>query len=361
MSLDSRQFGVKFECEQQTTVLLRSDSRKNPLSLRINIRSNKEPNSDLLYLQIFNKSSNIIFHAFLRPSQCRMMICPDDVMGKPETTIIVYSTETVRSYIHVWHRIIMAGKTTVTLKGEATANYTAVSLHPLKNYQDFCVDATNKIPYHIDVVSTSPQGYMLTDYHYSGGPDGLIVLLHQVYPPESFLVMFRYQPYPTYNLPFVLKPATEYKLQLFRVYTRRGKEDIGIGNSHSTVTTFTTYMTQAEVRELYMKALAYLSDHRPCFTIITHFYRNKSDEYFTNIMTSNGVMYKYDKNWGGEQASSLNKQIKGLFFNANVDPVTMTPPDISYFGPVRLHIPTYLLLHDDINMYFSDFYCHTVK
>ncbi|XP_069111942.1 phytanoyl-CoA hydroxylase-interacting protein-like isoform X2 [Argopecten irradians] len=202
---------------------------------------------------------------------------------------------------------------------------------------------------------------MLTDYHYSGGTDGLIVLLHQVYPPESFLVMFRYQPYPTYNLPFVLKPATEYKLQLFRVYTRRGKEDIGIGNSHSTVATFTTYMTQAEVRELYMKALAYLSDHRPRFTIITHFYRNKSDEYFTNIMTSNGVMYKYDKNWGGEQASSLNKQIKGLFFSANVDPVTMTPPDISYFGPVRLHIPTYLLLHDDINMYFSDFYCHTVK
>ncbi|XP_033755572.1 phytanoyl-CoA hydroxylase-interacting protein-like [Pecten maximus] len=120
-------------------------------------------------------------------------------------------------------------------------------------------------------------------------------------------------------------------------------------------------MTQCEVLELHTKATNFVSSRQPCFSNISHFYRNKSFVYFNNIINSGGIMYKYGKNWGGDQASTLNRQIEGLFFSTNVDPDTLLPPRLSYFGPVRLHVPTYALLNDATNMYFSDFYCHRVN
>ncbi|XP_060082343.1 phytanoyl-CoA hydroxylase-interacting protein-like [Ylistrum balloti] len=119
-------------------------------------------------------------------------------------------------------------------------------------------------------------------------------------------------------------------------------------------------MTQDEVRELYGKAFNFLSRF-PHFSHISHFYRNKSVRYFQQIKSTGGVMHKYIKNWGGDQASTLNGQIQGLFFSTYVHPVTHLPPDSSYFGSVRLHVPTYFLLNSNMNMYFSDFYCHTVN
>ncbi|XP_033755571.1 uncharacterized protein LOC117338355 [Pecten maximus] len=244
MALNNRylRFGVTNEEVEKTTVMLRSDSRNNASSLQINIENGRELHSDLIYVQVSGNISNVIFHSFLRPSECRVFTCPHDVMRNSLATVTVYSVKTFRDKRCVWHRIVMGGRTSAILKGGFTINYLKVKLQPYRTYLDLLTDAPNKIPYHIDVVSTIPQRYMLTDEDYRGDTDGLILLLHQIHPPDAFLVMFRRRPEKTYRIPFVLNPAAEYKQQLFRVYTRHDTEDVCTGDSHSTVTTFTTCM-----------------------------------------------------------------------------------------------------------------------
>jgi len=118
-------------------------------------------------------------------------------------------------------------------------------------------------------------------------------------------------------------------------------------------------MIKENVQELCEKAIRHVNRKTDCFLPLSHFYRNKSLIYFQEIMASRtGVMTKYLKNWGGDPFSTLNRNLEGLFFSTQLDPKTKLPRNVSFYGNTRLYIPTWLLLNNNTNLYFSDFYCH---
>ena len=106
------------------------------------------------------------------------------------------------------------------------------------------------------------------------------------------------------------------------------------------------------------KALDYMLPD-PKMSPIKHLYRNKPRFYFKNIADlHDGVMETYVKDYNGDAASCINGVIGGLFFSTGLDPRTKRPPNFSFFGSRRLHVPPQLIVTGDTNMYFSDFYCH---
>ena len=79
-------------------------------------------------------------------------------------------------------------------------------------------------------------------------------------------------------------------------------------------------MMKEGVFELLLKAVQFVG-FKSNKTILTHFYRNKSPQYFLDIFNKdNGVMKKYIKNMGGDRASAINRRMDGLFFGANSPP-----------------------------------------
>ncbi|KAK3088004.1 hypothetical protein FSP39_013313 [Pinctada imbricata] len=118
-------------------------------------------------------------------------------------------------------------------------------------------------------------------------------------------------------------------------------------------------MTKVELNELFQKAVNHIRRSGDKSAILTHFYRTKPKRYFDAIRIKGcGVMRKYIKNLGGDPASSLNRNIRGLFFSAHLDASTLAPPPQSPYGDERLHIPVPLMMNIDTNLYFADFYCH---
>ncbi|XP_022343995.2 uncharacterized protein LOC111137054 [Crassostrea virginica] len=165
------------------------------------------------------------------------------------------------------------------------------------------------------------------------------------------------------TLPFQLRPVTEYELFVFR-----GKEIQTCCFKIEAIAhcSFISYMTQMEVFEMYKRAIGHTLSPGliQCYDFcpVTHLYRNKPLLHFLNIYNNtNGIMFKYIKNFGGDPASTLNRKLHGLFFSAKVDPTTGLPPPVSYYGEQRIHIPVSFMITPDTNLYFADFYCHYVK
>ncbi|XP_033755868.1 uncharacterized protein LOC117338619 [Pecten maximus] len=363
-----RSFESKTQCEGV------ADHREDEITTRITlwcpgikskfnivIKHQKELLLDCLLLRV--SSSLTIFQTFIknsRSSQHRYIPCPNDTLQSPKATFTIYGVQGTMLN-GTWYTIIAGGKETVHMANGVNKGDLVMTIQPLDTFLTLLEDGPSQEPYNIDVIDIAPQQYMVIDVNpRHDHTNGFIVILHQVNPPVA-CIKFHYGSAADFVIPSLLHPATEYKLQLFRIRSIHATDDVSIGNSHSTVIKFTTYMTQNEVLELYQKAVRFLSAHSANFTNISFFYRNKSDEYYSRIMNTDGVMHKYLKNWGGDQASTLNRKIEGLFFSANIDPVTLAPPNISFFGSVRLHVPTYFLLNRNVNMYFSDFYCHRVN
>ncbi|XP_041353867.1 uncharacterized protein LOC121371787 [Gigantopelta aegis] len=117
-------------------------------------------------------------------------------------------------------------------------------------------------------------------------------------------------------------------------------------------------MTKRDLMLLMQKANSFVARDKQMYVLI-HLYRNKPPSYFNNILHKcRGIMEKYRKDFNGDPASCINGTIDGLFFSASLDRQTQRPPNFSYFGAQRLHIPVQLILHENTNMYFADFYCH---
>ncbi len=94
----------------------------------------------------------------------------------------------------------------------------------------------------------------------------------------------------------------------------------------------------------------------PCTT----FYRNQSRKYFERILVKRGnIMEVNTKDKNGHPDSPINGAIKGLYFCANMCYTTgqYKPPSWSYFGPMRLLVPTEVMLDERSSLYFADFYC----
>jgi hypothetical protein len=71
--------------------------------------------------------------------------------------------------------------------------------------------------------------------------------------------------------------------------------------------------------KLYILALSYVgnNDKSRCkIKPIEHFYRNKSTEYYMDIVTSSsGIMKPYLKDYNGDQGCLINGAIPGLFYS----------------------------------------------
>ncbi|XP_061197709.1 phytanoyl-CoA hydroxylase-interacting protein-like [Saccostrea echinata] len=125
-------------------------------------------------------------------------------------------------------------------------------------------------------------------------------------------------------------------------------------------------MTKQEVSMLHERTLMHMFSKNigryENYVPISYLYRSKPQQYFWNIYNkTNGIMYKYIKNFGGDPSSSLNRNLHGLFFSANVSSTTGLPPAVSYYGDQRIHIPVSFMINSDRNLYFADFYCHYTK
>ena len=95
------------------------------------------------------------------------------------------------------------------------------------------------------------------------------------------------------------------------------------------------------------------------FTTCTYFYRDKSKDYYEYVYGKReGIMEKYEKDCHGDPANPINGQISGLFFSATMDKIYGGPLRCpSIFGEIRVKIEPGLLLNDNTNLYFADFYC----
>ncbi|XP_061162388.1 phytanoyl-CoA hydroxylase-interacting protein-like [Saccostrea echinata] len=166
-----------------------------------------------------------------------------------------------------------------------------------------------------------------------------------------------------FTFPFQLRPISDYELMVFRGCQIQDNCFLIKG---VTLCSFRSYMTTQEVNMLYVRACSHVSsmgmEQFAKFIPISHLYRSKPILHFLNIYNNtNGIMYKYIKNFGGDPSSTLNRKLHGLFFSANVDPLTGLPPAVSYYGNQRIHIPVRFMINSDINLYFADFYCHYVN
>ncbi|XP_055996805.1 uncharacterized protein LOC125670208 isoform X4 [Ostrea edulis] len=157
-----------------------------------------------------------------------------------------------------------------------------------------------------------------------------------------------------------LTPLKDYKLTL---YLGDGMHPENVNLTSTAKSQFRAVMTKREIGLLCKEAakFSFRFPYNP-FVPISHLYRNKPDAYYNNIFTKKcGIMGKYMKNDGGDQASPLNRAIRGLFFSAHLMRDTLLPPIVSPFGDVRLHIPSTFFLNPHLNLYFADFYCHVVN
>ena len=112
-----------------------------------------------------------------------------------------------------------------------------------------------------------------------------------------------------------------------------------------------------DLKRLENKASEYVSIFTPEFRDIEVFYRNKPPDYFANIQKYNGgVMEPLLKDNNGDPQCPANGRIKGLFFMGKKKDDGL--PDASPFGAMRVIVPVYMILNDNSNLYFSDFWCH---
>ncbi|XP_061162827.1 phytanoyl-CoA hydroxylase-interacting protein-like [Saccostrea echinata] len=160
----------------------------------------------------------------------------------------------------------------------------------------------------------------------------------------------------TYEFPMHLEPMKDYQLSVYR-----GNDLHGGKHLFSSIARldFRAFMTKREIKLLCERGARF---REALFVPISHLYRNKPQVYYDNIFQRNhGIMGKYLKNDGGDQASVLNRAIQGLFFSAYLQRQPngfFLPPMASPFGDTRLNIPITFFLNPSNNLYFADFFCH---
>lgn len=164
-----------------------------------------------------------------------------------------------------------------------------------------------------------------------------------------------------YTIPFPLKPTKEYEIKvLCGSYDVPGRFSL---SAHPPLK-FKAAMDKSQLTLLYKGAIEFCNN-RALHRRIKFLYRNKPHLYFDKIISQNGgIMTKYMKNDGGDQASPLNRAIQGLFFSAflKTTPQGRTfAPKFSPFGDKRLHVATSFFLNPSNNLYFADFFCHYTK
>ncbi|XP_041375303.1 phytanoyl-CoA hydroxylase-interacting protein-like isoform X2 [Gigantopelta aegis] len=158
------------------------------------------------------------------------------------------------------------------------------------------------------------------------------------------------------DLPFdVLSPGTTTGLMIYNKKASSKEQNLTITEKETRKEpTKPSDLTLQETETLMGKALDFMSSES---SPIKYLYRNKSLYYYTSILNGHGIMETYRKDYNGDERSCINGNINGLFFSTAVIYGTNEPLHFSYYGKIRLLIPPQMIITEDTNMYFSDFYC----
>jgi hypothetical protein len=119
-----------------------------------------------------------------------------------------------------------------------------------------------------------------------------------------------------------------------------------------------------ELQLLLGKAIQYHTSHQSALNQLHWFYRDKTHEYFLDVIKlERGMMTPYIKDLHGDPRSPINDRINGLFFTADsvVDPKTNQPKKISIYGRLRFLVPSSAMINGSTRVYFADFYCVNKK
>ncbi|KAK3585553.1 hypothetical protein CHS0354_022962 [Potamilus streckersoni] len=224
--------------------------------------------------------------------------------------------------------------------------------------EDVDTQFTTKESFMLNINHSPPSTYTLHQLPKPGLNQLYLIHIHQEFPRKDLLFLLLAPKKDFYTFPVKFVPASDYVVTVFIGKTTQ------IGMIYETCSVsrprhFRAYMTQQEVTELLIKGETFARQQNTNFVQISYLYRNKWPQYYnTVLLLCDGIMYKYPKNWTGDKASTLHRNLNGLFFSANIDFKTGAPPECSFYGPVRLNIPAIHFLQPDKNLYFADFYCH---
>lgn len=124
---------------------------------------------------------------------------------------------------------------------------------------------------------------------------------------------------------------------------------------------FQTVLSMQEMEILCKKAKEYVMDQKKEMQLVSQLYRNKSPEYFCNILENepgSRIMVPYIKDDNGDPGCPINGRINGLFFSGIKHKNLDSPSPISPFGTHRFLLPADRLINTANRLYFSDFYCY---
>lgn len=164
-----------------------------------------------------------------------------------------------------------------------------------------------------------------------------------------------------FTIPFPLQPTKEYAVEVF-FGGNLGQERFTL--LYSAQLQFHAAMDKTRLALLLTKATAFCRENYAQHLSVPFLYRNKPNYYFYKIWHSKntpGLMTRYMKNDGGDQASPINRAIQGLFFSAcfKTDGRSIFPPLYSPFGDQRLHVTMRFFHNINFKLYFADFFCHS--
>ncbi|XP_062587170.1 phytanoyl-CoA hydroxylase-interacting protein-like isoform X2 [Saccostrea cucullata] len=228
-----------------------------------------------------------------------------------------------------------------------------VHLDPGHDTKHESTSPSNALNFEFNLLHTPPSSYSL---QFSDSNMTHFIFLEDLDADENFFFSCSDS---TYEFPMPLEPMKDYQLRVYRgndlpdgkyIFSSIGRLD------------FRAYMTKRELRLLCDRGATF---REAFFVPISHLYRNKPRLYYDNIFQrKNGIMGKYMKNDGGDQASVLNRAIQGLFFSAYLQCQPsgfFLPPLTSPFGDTRLNIPFAFFFNPCNRLYFADFFCHDIN
>ncbi|XP_071173489.1 phytanoyl-CoA hydroxylase-interacting protein-like isoform X1 [Mytilus edulis] len=320
---------------------------------------------DVLYMLIVDKSSGRSVTIFLNPSERKFC---SSLEFSPETSkysiciygLTVKETEYGRFYQLCSHskRKLEGLKVADTDISDITMSFemkkTRVVEMPMQH--------NIKKPMNVTVLRCPPATYSIVQSD-SNSSDGFTHVIFLKQPNQTFVFILNSFKL-TFLLPPTLKSGTWTEIQMLRLSQQNcstNKHMIAVTVQHSHVISFKTYLSIDDYKQLYVLALEYLfsknKNAHQCKPI-EFFYRNKSEQYYKDILKSaSGEMIPYIKDNNGDQGSIINGAINGLFYSTLLSS-SSKPPPISFYGPVRLHLKANVMFTENCNIYFSDFYCH---
>ncbi|ESO99411.1 hypothetical protein LOTGIDRAFT_231070 [Lottia gigantea] len=327
----------------------------------INIISKFLVTGDLVIVSVYNKNKEERTFHFLHVSDDQWKLI-EDTSGTLCVTVYGVRSEN--------YQVVVSGQITLHHKDDNDTIYmlsmnnhtqrTTSLFHIQMEIDDFDVEIrqnvqttnlqTSTIEFHCPVTRESPKSYI----HMLKSDDGCEYIREMKHESDTISCQWN------------LQSRYKYQYKIFHVKEASTVIHKYMVKSASKCLSFVTHATKSEISELFNLAEKFrakrLSNRRTTKTIpVPYLYRNKPRNHETiQEAQRTGIMAKYIKDNNGDQSSSINNQIHGLFFSASACKRTKMPPEFSYFGDYRLMIPPQHLL-PNLNIYFADFYCQAPK